>query len=325
MTPANTRFLVLCGTFLLALSAGAQTYTQTYPNRPIHIIIPFGAGSSTDQLARALAQTITEETKQQVIVDTRPGANGFIGVQAVAAAAPDGYTVLLGSSATHGLNQFLFKNIPYDPVKDFSLVTTLSRGAFIFAVNATSPATSIREFIEMARKQPGKVTLATGTPGNRLAGELLQQLTAAQLLHVPYKTVPAAINDLLGGQVDMTIADGGILLPMIKSGRLRALGVSGTNRWASLPEVPTLREAGVPGYESGYWTGAWLPANAPAAVIARLNELLTRATKAPVAQRFFAATSIESFTMSPDEFARFQASESERMGRLIKAAKIEKE
>ena len=318
MLLAHGRFAVLAGSLLIAASAVAQTY----PSRPIRIIIPFGAGSSTDQLARALAQTIGEETRQPVIVDTRPGANGFIGVQAVAHAAPDGYTVLFGSSATHGINEYLYKNMPYDPVRDFTPVTTLSRGAFILAVNPTSPASSIQEFIRIAKAQPGKVSVATGTPGTRLAGELLQQLSGAQLLHVPYKTIPSAINDLLGGQVDMTIADGGILLPMVKSGKLRALGVSGTDRWESLPDVPTLREGGVPGYESVYWTAAWLPAKAPPAIVARLNELLVRAVKAPPAQRFFQASSIEAFTMAPEELARFQIAQSEAMGRLVKAAGI---
>ena len=313
--------LALCAVLSFSLCARAQTY----PSKPVHIIIPFGAGSSTDQLARALAQSIGEETKQPVVIETKPGANGYLGVQAVANAAPDGYTVLFGSSATHGINQFLFRNIPYDPVKDFSPVTPLSRGAFIFAVNSKSPVTTIQEFLDLARKSPGRISLATGTPGTRLAGELFQQITGAHFLPVPYKTIPAAITDLLGGQVEMTIADGGNLLAMVKTGRLRALGVSGVNRWESLPEVPTLRESGVTGYDSTYWTAAWLPANSPASVIARLNQLLTNATRAPAAKRFFAASAIEVFTMLPEEFAKFQISQAQEMGRLIKAAGIKPE
>ena len=315
---ARARLACIAAALLAALSAAAQPY----PNRPIHVIIPFGAGSSTDQLARALAQTITEETKQPVVVEPRPGANGFIGVQAVANAAPDGYTVLFGSSATHGINAYLYKNIPYDPVKDFTPVTTLSRGAFILAVNPKSPAATLQQLIQRAKAEPGKVSIGTGTPGTRLAGKLLQQLSGAQFLHVPYKTIPAAINDLLGGQVDLTIADGGILLPMVKGGKLRALAVSGTSRWESLPDVPTAQEGGVPGYEATYWTAAWLPAKAPPAVVGRLNELLVRAVKAPAAQRFFQASSIEPFTMSPEELGRFQLAQSEAMGRLVKAAGI---
>ena len=173
-----------------------------------------------------------------------------------------------------------------------------------------------------AKAEPGKVSIGTGTPGTRLAGELLQQRSGAQFLHVPYKAIPAAINDLLGGQVDLTIADGGILLPMVKGGKLRALAVSGTSRWESLPDVPTVQEGGVPGYEATYWTAAWLPAKAPPAVVGRLNELLVRAVKAPAAQRFFQASSIESFTMSPDKLGGFQIAQSEAMGRLVKAAGI---
>ena len=316
---ARAQFACIAAALLAALSAAAQ---QTYPTRPIHVVVPFGAGSSTDQLARALAQTITEATKQPVIVEPRPGANGFIGVQAVANAVPDGYTVLFGSSATHGINAYLYKNVPYDPVKDFTPVTTLSRGAFILAVNPMSPATTLQQLIQRAKAEPGKVSIGTGTPGTRLAGELLQQRSGAQFLHVPYKTIPAAINDLLGGQVDLTIADGGILLPMVNGGKLRALAVSGTSRWESLPDVPTVQEGGVPGYEATYWTAAWLPAKAPPAVVSRLNELLVRAVKAPAAQRFFHASSIESFTMSPDELGEFQIAQSEAMRRLVKAAGI---
>lgn len=319
--PLLLPFVILCG----LLAAPAATFAQSYPSAPIHFIVPFGAGSSTDQLARIIGQSITEETKQAVVVETKPGGNGIIGVEAARNAKPDGYTVLIGSSATHTTNQFLYKAVNYDPEKDFTPVAPLTTGSFLFVVRPDSKIATIQEFIDAAKAQPGKITIGTGAPGNQLAGNMLAQMTHGQFLEILYKTVPAAINDVIGGQIDSTVASGAILTGLVKSGKLRALAVTSRARWAAFPNVPTVAESRVPGYEFTFWTGAWLPAKTPAPIVARLNELLTRALKSPAAQRQFEATSVDALTMSPNEFARFQAAEIARIGALIKAAGIQKE
>jgi tripartite-type tricarboxylate transporter receptor subunit TctC len=301
------------------------SHAQTYPDKPIHFIVPFAAGSATDQLARAIGGGVTEQTKQPVVVENKPGANGFIAAEFVKKAAPDGYTVLISTNTTHAANEHLFKKLPYDPVKDFTPVTALGRGGQVLVVGPKFPAKSVQELIDIAKKQPGKVTFGSGSSSSRVAGELFQQMAGVQLLHVPYKSNPLAINDLLGGQIDMMITDTATGLPQVKAGKLRALGMSSRKRSPLAPEVPTIDEAGVKGYEMTFWFAAYLPAGAPAPIVKRLQELLVGATKSPAAQNFYATTGIDAFTTAPDELAKFQAAESQKWGRVIKAAAIEPE
>jgi tripartite-type tricarboxylate transporter receptor subunit TctC len=307
------------------LAVAASAHAQGYPDKPIHFIVPFAAGSATDQLARALGQGITEQTKQPVVVENKPGANGFIAAEFVKKAAPDGYTVLIATNTTHAANEHLFKKLPYDPVKDFTPVTALGRGGQILVVNLKMPANSVKELIELAKKQPGKVTFGSGSSSSRIAGELFQQMAGVQLLHVPYKSNPLAINDLLGGQIDMMITDTATGLPQVKGGKLRALGVTSTKRSPLAPDVPTIDEAGVKGYEMSFWFGAYLPANAPAPIVNRLHELFVKATQSPAAKNFYSTSGIDPFTTKPDELAKFQVAESQKWARIIKSAGIEPE
>jgi tripartite-type tricarboxylate transporter receptor subunit TctC len=311
--------LVLLGS--LAVTAQAQTY----PEKPIHFIVPFAAGSATDQLARALGQGVTEQAKQPIVVENKPGASGFIAAQQVAKAPPDGYTVLIATNTTHAANEHLFKKIPYDPIKDFAPVTTLGRGGQIMVVNPKLPVTSVKEFIDYAKKQPGKVTFGSGSSSSRIAGELFQQMAGVKLLHVPYKSNPLAINDLLGGQIDMMITDTATGLPQVKAGKLRALGVSAKKRSPLAPDVPTIDEAGVKDYEMTFWFAAYLPANTPAAIVNRLQALLVNATRGGAAQSFYATSGIDPYTMTPAELGKFQVAESQKWGRIVKAAGIEPE
>jgi tripartite-type tricarboxylate transporter receptor subunit TctC len=310
---------------LALLLAPALAVGQTFPDKPIRLVLPLSAGSSTDNLARILAQAMSNEAKQPVIVDNKPGANGFIGVQAVQSAPADGYTVLITTSSTQVINRFLFKKLPYDAASDFAPVTALGRGWLIMVVNPQSPANNVRDFIAMAKKQPGKVSFASGTAVTRFAGEMLQQIGDVKLLHVPYKSVPPAINDLLGGQVDTLITDGGTIMPHVRSGKLRALGATSAKRLAGLPELPTLEEQGLPGYEMSFWYAAYVPAGTPPPVIARLNALFANALKDPAAQSFFASSLNEPYHTSPERLAQFQAAETEKWGRIVKAAGVEPE
>lgn len=317
------RFILSAGCLLTAAGAHAQ---GTFPEKPIRFVVPFAAGTATDQLARAIGQAVSVETKQQVIVDNKPGANGFIGATEAARAAPDGYTVFITTNTTHAAAEHLFKKLPYDPVKDFAPLTALGKGGQMMVVNTDFPATSVKEFIAMAKKSPGKITFGSGSSSSRIAGELFQQLAGVELLHVPYKSNTFAVTDLLGGQIHMMITDTATGMPHIRSGKLRPLGYSAKTRSPLAPEVSTIEEAGVKGYDIGYWFAAYTPAKTPQPVVARLNELLSRAAKSPAASSSFYATSgTEVFVTSPDELAKFQTAESQKWGEIIRKAGIEKE
>ncbi|MBU1358612.1 MAG: tripartite tricarboxylate transporter substrate binding protein [Gammaproteobacteria bacterium] len=311
------------------LAAGlvpALTQAQPFPQKTITFVVPFAAGTATDQIARALGNGVTAESKQPVVIDNKAGASGFIASQYVAKAAPDGYTVLITTNTTHAANEHLFKKLPYDPVKDFAPITGLGKGGQIMVVNPAFPAKSVEEFVSLAKKEPGKYSFGSGSSSSRMAGELLQQMAGIQLLHVPYKSNTLAVTDLLGGQINMMITDTATGLPQVKSGKLRALGVSSATRSPLAPDVPTIAESGVKGYEMGYWFAAYAPANTPPAVVKRLNELLVVAAKSDSARTaFYEPTGTAVFTTTPDELGKFQTAESKKWGSIVKAAGIEAE
>jgi len=305
--------------------AGVAHAADAYPAKPITFVVPFAAGSATDSLARALGQSISAETKQPVVIDNKAGASGMLAAQAVARAAPDGYTVLISTNTTHAANEHLYKKIGYDPVKDFAPVTALAKGYQVLVVNPNSPYKTLGELLAAAKKAPGKLSFGSGSASSRVAGELFTQMAGIEMLHVPYKSNPLAITDLLGGQLDMMIPDTATGAPQIKAGKLRALGVTATKPLALLPGVPTISEAGVKGYEMSYWFAAYLPANTPPAVVNRLHDLLVAGTTGPAAKAFFESGGSEPFTTTPDGLAKFQIEESQKWGKVIKAAGIEPE
>ncbi|MBO9355888.1 tripartite tricarboxylate transporter substrate binding protein [Bordetella petrii] len=309
---------------LMGGMAGAQA-AQDYPRHAVRFLVPYGAGTSTDTLARILGEAISKETGQSIVVEDRPGAEGAIGVQAVAKAPADGYTVLITTSSTQVLNVHLYKKLPYDPVKDFIPVRTLGQSPMGMSVNADSPFHSVSDFLKAAHAEPGKLTFGSATSVTRLAGEMLQQLAGIKLLNVPYKSNAASANALIAKEVDTIFSDPSLTIPYTKEpgARLRILGVSANRRTAALPDVPTMIEAGVPDYTMSFWYGAWVPAGTPPAVVEQINGLLDRAMKSPSAQAFLKNGGAENFGLSGKEFADFQASEIEKYGVLIKAAGIE--
>ncbi len=320
----NRRSLTLLGAALALAPLLGQA--QSFPEKPITFVVPFAAGTATDQIARALGNVITAESKQAVVIDNRAGASGFIASQFVAKAPADGYTVLVTTNTTHAANEHLYKKLPYDPVKDFAPVAGLGKGGQIMVVNPASNVKSVADFIALAKKEPGKLSFGSGSSSSRMAGELLQQMADIKLLHVPYKSNTLAVTDLLGGQIDMMITDTATGLPQVKGGKLRALGMSSASRSPLAPDVPTIAEAGVKGYEMGYWFAAYAPAKTPPAVVKRLNELLVKAAKSDSAKTaFYEPSGTEVFTTSPEELAKFQAGESQKWGRIVKAAGIEAE
>ena len=298
---------------------------QAYPSKQLTFIVPFIAGSATDQQARVIAQGITESTGIPVVIDNKVGASGFIAAQAVASSAPDGYVVLVSTNTTHAANEHLFKKLPYDPVKDFEPVTALNKGSQILIVNKNFPANNMKELIALAKKNPGKYTFGSGSSSSRLAVELFQQMAGIQLLHVPYKSSPLAINDLIAGNIDLMIVDAPNSLAQIKANNVRGLAVSGSSRNPLAPELPTIAEAGLPGYDMSYWTAAWVPAKTPKAIVDKLNQLMVAASKLDPAQKFYISTGSERYTTTPDGLAKFQASETNKWGLIVKEAKIDKE
>jgi tripartite-type tricarboxylate transporter receptor subunit TctC len=325
--PSRQRRTTLLGAVVLVLAAAwpGAVLAQAYPSKPITFIVPFAAGTATDQLARALGQSVTEQTKQAVIVDNKAGASGMLAAQSAARSAPDGYTILITTNTTQAANEHLYKKMPYDAVKDFAPVTGLGKGGQVLVVNAASPYKSVAELLDAARKKPGKLSFGSGSSSSRVAGELFKQLGGVDILHVPYKSNTLAITDLLGSQIDLMITDTSTGVPQVKSGKLRALGYSTQKRSAQLPDVPTIAEAGVKGYDMGYWFAAYVPAGTPPAVVSRLNELLIHGVKSAAAKAFFDASGSEMWTTTPDELAKFQAAETQKWGKVIKAAGIEPE
>lgn len=292
-----------------------------FPSKAIRIIVPFGAGGAGDQLARAMAISITEQTGKPVVVENRVGGNGAIGTVAVAQAPADGYTLLLATTSTHAGNAHLMKQLPYDPVKDFTPVTGVSRGDLVLLVNPALPAKTALELVALAKKEAGAVTFASGNASTRIASEMFANATGTKLLHVPYKSNSLAVVDLLSGQVKMMIADTAVGAPYVRSGQLRALGVTGRNRSPDLPGVPTLREAGITDYEAlPWWNAIYAPAGTPAPIVEKLNKLFVTAARSQAAAGFYKSSGAETWTTTPAELGRYQVAESAKWKKAIDAA-----
>jgi len=308
-----------------ATICSAAEHAPQYPNRPITIVVPFAAGSGTDQEARTLAQALAAEYKVPVIVENKGGASGFIAAQYVAKAAPDGYTVLMTSNTTHAANEHLYKKLPYDPVKDFTPVSLLAKGYMLLLVHPSSPIRSVADLVAAARKSAGKLNFGSGSSSSRVAGESFMQMTGINVVNVPYKSNSLAITDLMGGQIDFMFADASTALPQINSGKLRALAVTGTRRLPAAASIPTMDEAGTKGYDMSFWTALYLPQGASVTVTQKLNEMVIKVAATPAMMTQVENTNGERVTSTPDGLAKFQEAESKKWGRVIRAAGIEPE
>lgn len=246
---------------------------QAYPTKPVRIIVPFAAGGAADVLVRLIAQALTDRWGQPVVVDNKPGANGIVGTEMVAHAPPDGYTLLMGSVGTHAINGGLYEKLPYDPVKDFAPISIIGTTPNVFVVHASLPVQNVAEFIAYAKSHPGELTYATAGIGSsqHLSTVMLESMSGTKLVHVPYKGSSAAVGDLITGTVKFSITGLTTVMPHVKTGQLRAIGVTTKGRSAALPSVPTIEEAGVPGYESVNWLGMFAPAGTPPAIVQKLN------------------------------------------------------
>ena len=316
---------------LAALTAAAATLAalpvaaQDYPSKPISLVVPFGPGSGTDQFARVLAQALGDDLKVPIVVENKGGAAGFIAAQYVAKAAPDGYTLLTTTNTTQSANEHLFKKLPYDPVKDFAPITLVSTGQMLLLVRPDSPYKTLADLIAAAKKAPGKLSFGAGSSSSQVASELLKQMAHVDALYVPYKSNPLALTDLIGGQIDFMFADAPTALPQVQGGKLRALAASGSKRVAAAPDVPTVAEAGVKGYDMSYWFAIYAPAGTPAAIVNKLNQAFAKATTSEGFKNFMAKTSGEVSLSTPEGLAQFQAADSKKWGQVIRAAGIKPE
>lgn len=309
----------------LALCASGMAGAQSYPAKPITIVIGSSPGSTTDGLARAVGAQITRETGQPVVVDSRPGAFGGIAAQQVARSAPDGYTLFMTTNTTQAANPHLVKTLPYNPIKDFTPIGQMVQGYMLMVVNPNVPAKTVPEFVALAKKEPGKLTFGSGSSSARVATEQVQHMTGTKLTYVPYKANPPAVIDLVAGQTDVMIVDLTTSLPHVKAGKLRALGVSSPRRSTLLPNVPTIGEQGIAGYEFGYWNALYAPAGTPAPIVNRVYELMRKAMASDQVKHFVVENGMEVKVSSPEELAKFQVAELERWGKIIKTAGIQPE
>ena len=310
---------------VVALAIAGSAAAQTYPTRPIRLLVPSTPGGSVDTLARTVGPKLAERWGQQVIVDNRPGAGGAIAGELVARAAPDGYTLLIGTVASLASNVSLQKRVPYDPAKDFAPVTLLATQNLMLLIHPSIPAKSVKELVALAKSKPGHLSFASaGTgAGGHLSGELLKMLAGIDLLHVPYKGVAPALVDVVAGQVSMTFASILSSLPQYRAKRLRALAVTGAKRSSAAPELPTMQEAGVIGYESATWYGIVAPAQTPAEIIARLSAELVSTLKQPDVRERLTSEGADPVGNSPQEFGKFIQSEIDKWRKVIRAAGIQ--
>jgi tripartite-type tricarboxylate transporter receptor subunit TctC len=302
---------------LLALAAQAQPY----PSKPIRLVCPFPPGGAVDIASRAVAQALTQQLGQPVTVDNRPGAGGNIGAEVVAKSPADGYTLLMATSNILAINPALYSKMPFDPLKDFAPVSIVVEVSNVLVLHPSVPANSVQELIALARQQPGKLTYASSGNGTsmHLAGELFKSMAGLEMIHVPYKGAAASTVDLLAGRVNMVFDSLPPALPNIKAGKLRALAVTGSKRSQFLPDLPTIAEAALPGYETAIWFGIVAPAGTPAEVVARLNGELAKAAASPEFRERLARNGFEVVSSTPEQMAESVRNETAKWGKVVKA------
>ncbi len=305
------------------LAASLQSTAQTYPDKPIRIFHGFQAGGGADVLLRTLLPQLSENLGQQVVVEYRPGAGGNIAMEAVARAAPDGYTLLMGTPGL-AINPSLYASLPFDPLKDFAPVSLIGMVSNVLIVNPTVPAKDVRELIALAKAKPGKLNFASSGTGTslHLAGELFKVSAGVDIVHIPYKGGAQAMTDVMSGQAEMMWNVLPSALPQIKAGSVKALAVTGKMRSDALPDVPTMREAGLADYTAVTWNGILAPAGTPKAIIARLNEAIVKALQTPEMKAKYAAIGQDLAWSTPEEFSAFIAEETARWNKVIRASGI---
>lgn len=306
------------------LVATSLAVAQVYPTKPVKLIAPSGPGSPSDIRARWIADKLTAALGQPVLVDNKAGAGGSLATEAAARSAPDGYTLVLAHQGTFAINPHIYVRTGYDPLTDFAPISRLVVSALLLAVPSEAPVKSIADLIALAKQRPGQLTF--GSPGSgtppHLAGELFNRMAGIETVHVPYKAAAPALVDLMAGRLSYTFDSLAIQMPQVKAGKIRALGVSSRQRFEALPAIPTVAEAGLPGFEYWSWQGICAPAGTPLHVVSRLNVELSRILATPEAKEWFAAQGGEPMPETPQSFAAFIASEHARWGKVVREANI---
>ena len=324
--PMGTIRTFVVGSLIAAAWYGPACAQQAWPVKPVRIISPFAPGGGNDVLSRAVAHKLTDSLKQQVIVENRPGANGIIGTEAAARAAPDGYTIVLIPSG-HTVNPSIYKKLPYDSVRDFTPISLAGWSPLVLAVHPSLPVKSVKELVAFAKARPG--VLAYGTAGvgssGHLAGAMFDVMTGTKLTHIPYKGMGIAITDAIAGQVSLVFGTNLSTVPHVRSGRLRGIAITGAQRSPALPDLPTVAEAGVPGYEASLWYGFVGPARLPAEVVRRLNTEIVAVLAQPDVRERLAGQGVDARSSTPEEFVRLIAADMERWPKIVERAGVKAE
>jgi tripartite-type tricarboxylate transporter receptor subunit TctC len=330
MTNERRRNTVMAQAVKLVVVAAMLLSGQTpalaqhvYPSKPIRIISPFAPGGGNDIICRTIAPRLGENVKQQVIVDSRPGANGIVGSEAAARSAPDGYTIVLVPSG-HAVNASLYRKLPYDSIKDFTPITLVGSSPLVLVTHPTVPVKNVKELVALARARPGELTYASSGVGasGHLTGALFETLTATKMVHIPYKGMSLAAADLIGGQVSLSFGTSASVMPHVRSGRLRALATTGAQRSPALPDIPTVAESGIPGYEASLWYGFLGPARMPPDIVQRLNAEIVSVLRLTEVRERLANEGVDTQFNTPEEFARLLASDLERWAKVIQRAGV---
>jgi tripartite-type tricarboxylate transporter receptor subunit TctC len=328
MSAGTARFTFLAVLALAGISiAGAQSYPLSYPSKPIRIVIAQAPGSATDVISRVVAIRLQESLGQAVIIEAKPGAGGALGTEAAARSAPDGYTLFMANNSTHGSNPAVYAKQPYDAVNDFAPITLVASVPYVLVVDPSLPVKSVDELVKLAKSAPGKMNFASAGNGSthQFCGELLKSMAGIDMVHVPYKGSPPAIAGLLGGEVQMMFANLTDIGSQLKSGRVKALAVTTMKRAPLLPEVPTMDEAGFPGFEIGSWFGLLAPAGTPAPIVARLNAETVKVLARDDVRQTLGAQGLQLEPGTPEQFAAHIKSEIAKFTRIAHAAGIKAE
>lgn len=307
---------------LAAALSGASA--QPYPSQRITLIVPFPAGSATDSVTRHLAESIRVTTNTTVVVENRPGADGNLAALAVLKAEPDGYTAFVTTNSTQAANVSLFNSLPYDPKADFAPVAGIMTIPMMLTVKSDFPAKTVVEFVELAKKRGKPLSFGSGNTSSRGAAELFRFREGIELQHVPYRGMPQALTDVIGGQIDCVFADPASALGLVQDGKLRALAVTSSKRLETMPDLPTIAESGLPGYELTAWVGVYVRAKTAPEIIAKLNDLVTAFVNSAEARNYLATIGATPFPSTPPELGAFQETDTKRWAEIVETAKIEK-
>ena len=317
---------LLSGAAATTIAAGARGQTA-YPNRAIHLVVPFAPGGSNDIIARIIGDQLSQALKVPVVVENKGGAGGMIGTDYVIKSAPDGYTLMIGATSTMAANPSLYASKKFDPTHDLSAIMQIATGPFVLAVPSSLPVKSVQDLIDLAKQKPGKIYFGSSGTGSslQLTAELFKSMAKIDIVHVPYRGLGPALIDLVADRIQIVFSDMAGLLPYVQSGKLRVLAVTSSQRWRDLPELPTMSEAGVPGYDATSWYGILGPANLPKDIVSSLNKVLQTILTNPDTVKKFATLGVEPVTGSPSDFEAYVTAEIKKWGQVVSAANIKLE